>query len=411
MARPPRRALRLRRSTALAAWPRGRWLLVHNFVAGTTAACGGAALSVLPEAGRQATVARLGRALRRSGDPDPATTLRRLVEAAILVVPGSLLAREEAAWRRAWRWGPVAAAFHRSLRDVRFLPIAETEVLLRARARSRPPPRVIPQPGPGRTPLPSPRIHRGVLAHLVKRESIRDMSGARIDARAVSDVLFAGLGVRALLRIPVQGDLPLKLAPSGGARNPIDGYLLARNVKGIPPGAYRYSGLRRELERVGPLPAGSLSDLLGEQPWAAEASAVIFLVASLGRSMWKYQHPLSLRMVLFEAGHVAQNMLVAASGAGLAAWPSGAVADTRVEEALRVGGPDRAVLYAVVLGCPRDAGRQGPRRARSSASSASGGKSGSASRQVRASRAVASRASGSRPAASSARASNSKLRG
>ncbi len=411
MARSPRRALRLRRSSALVAWPRGRWVLVHNFVAGTTAACGGAVLSMLAGAGRPYNVTELGRALRRSGDPDPATTLRRLVETAILVVPGSAVAREEASWRRTWRWGPVAAAFHRSLRDLRFLPIEESEVLLRARARRRPPPRVIPEPGPGRTPLPQPRIRRGVLAHLMKRESIRDMSGAPVDARAVADVLFAGLGVRALLRIPVQGDLPLKLAPSGGARNPIDGYLLARNVKGIPPGTYRYSGLRRELERVGPLPAGTLPDLLGGQPWAAEASAVIFLVASLGRAMWKYEHPLSLRMVLFEAGHIAQNMLVAASDAGLAAWPSGAVSDTRVEEALRVGGPDRAVLYAVVLGHPRDSGPQGPRRARSAKSSASGGKSGSASRQVRASRSAAQRASGSRPAASSARASRSRLRG
>ena len=97
-------------------------------------------LSVLPGAGRPTTVAQMGRALRRSGDPDPATTLRRLVEAAILVVPGSIVAREEAAWRRTWRWGPLAAAFHRSLRDVRFLPIEETEVLLRNRARRRPPP-------------------------------------------------------------------------------------------------------------------------------------------------------------------------------------------------------------------------------------------------------------------------------
>ena len=138
---------------------------------------------------------------------------------------------------------------------------------------------------------------------------------------------------------------------------------------------------------------------------------MVFLVASLGRAMWKYEHPLSLRMVLLEAGHVAQNLLVAASDLGLASWPSGAISDSRVEELLGIGGPDRAVLYAVVLGRPAKAPRQRPSLARTSASSRSGGKSGSASRQKPATKAAASRASGSRPVASSARARRSRPRG
>ena len=199
------------------------------------------------------------------------------------------------------------------------------------------------------------------------------MSGAPVSSRHVADVLFAGLGVRAVVRDPIQGDLPLKLTPSGGARNPIDGYLVAIDVAGLPPGAYLYSGLRRDLEPVDGHLLPAASELLGGQPWAEGSAAVVFLVASLGRAMWKYEHPLSLRMVLLEAGHIAQNMLVAASDLGLASWPSGAISDSRVEELLEIGGPDRAVLYAVVLGRPVKAPRQRPSLDWTSASSRSGG--------------------------------------
>lgn len=385
---------------------------MRNFLLGTDVALRGAPLALLPLAGRWQTVAGLARNLATLGDAAPGPTLKALVQNGILVAEGSAVARDERAWLCAWKWGPLAGAFHRSLRDVRFRTAEETAVLLARRASQRPPPAVIPEPGLLRLPLPDPRTGRGLLARLLRRESIREMSGAPVSSRQVADILFAGLGVRAVIRDPVQGDLPLKLAPSGGARNPIDGYLLSIGVDGIPPGAYRYSGLRRDLEPVGrPPPLPAAADLLGGQPWAEGAAAVVFLVASLGRAMWKYEHPLSLRMVLLEAGHIAQNLLVAASDLGLASWPSGAISDSRVEELLGIGGPDRAVLYAVVLGRPAKAPRQRPSLARTSPSSRSGGKSGSASRQKPATKAAASRASGSRPLASSARARRSRPRG
>ncbi len=238
------------------------------------------------------------------------------------------------------------------------------------------------------------------------------MSGEAVTAQEVADVLFAGLGVRALLRDAVQGDLPLKLAPSGGARNAVDGYLLALRVKGIPAGAYLYSGLRRDLEPVLPAEPAlpSAASLLGGQPWADGAAAILFLVATFERAAWKYRHPLSYRMITLEAGHIAQNMLVTATGLGLASWPSGALSDTAVEQALALRTPGQAALYAVVLGRPVHA-LHPPRRSRSARSSSSGGKSASASAQSRSSRSAISRASPVRPRSASARARSSRLRG
>ncbi|MGA8890168.1 MAG: SagB/ThcOx family dehydrogenase [Anaeromyxobacteraceae bacterium] len=394
------------------AWPYRDGFLVRNYLIGTTLGCAGPALALLARADRWQAPDALVRTLADLGDESPGDTLLALLRNGALVPEGTRTARRENEWLRSWKWGPVAAAFHRGLRDLRFRTEEETAALLSKRAKGRPPPAVIPEPGPRRLSLPPPRTDRGLLARLLLRESVREMSGAPISSRQLAEVLFAGLGVRAVVRDPIQGDLPLKLAPSGGARNPIDGYLVAIDVAGVPPGAYRYSGLRRDLEPVGrPPPLPAAAELLGGQPWAKGVAAVVFLVASLGRAMWKYEHPLSLRMVLLEAGHVAQNMLVAASDLGLASWPSGAISDSRVEDLLGIGGPDRAVLYAVVLGRPTKAPRQRPSLALSSPSSRSGGKPGSASRQKPASKVAAARASGSRPLASSARARRRRPRG
>ncbi len=321
---------------------------------------------------RGARPENLVRELGHLGHRDPVATLATLVRAGVLVPRGTDLARREARLRSTWEWGPVAGAHHFGLRNVRFRSQEETEALLARRAlRERPVP-VLPRTRRAGISLPAPRLERGVLPHLLARRTVREFSGDPVGAQAVSDVLFAGLGVRALIRDPVQGLLPLKLAPSGGARNPIDGYLCAIRVTGIAPGAYRYSGVRRDLEPVRPAPLPPARDLLGGQPWADGAAAVVFLVASFGRAMWKYRHPLSYRMVLLEAGHIAQNLLVTACDLGLAAWPSGAISDSLCEELLDVSGPDRAVLYAVVLGLPAPP-PQRARRARSARSSAAGG--------------------------------------
>jgi SagB-type dehydrogenase family enzyme len=334
--------------------------------------CGPVELGLVAGAERGTRPEVLVRELDRLGNRAPAATLAALVRAGVLVPLGTDLARREARWRSSWKWGPVAGAHHLGLRNVRFRSQEETEALLARRALRERPVAVLPRRRRGGIALPAPRVDRGVLPHLLARRTLREMSGEAIGAQEIADVLFAGLGVRGLVRDPVQGVLPLKLAPSGGARNPIDGYLCAIQVAGVAPGAYLYSGVRRDLDPIRPARLPPAPDLLGGQPWADGAAAVVFLVASFGRAMWKYRHPLSYRMVLLEAGHIAQNLLVAACDLGLAAWPSGAISDSLCEEVLGTSSPDRSVLYAVVLGRPAPA-PQRPRRARSARNSATGG--------------------------------------
>jgi len=76
----------------------------------------------------------------------------------------------------------------------------------------------------------------------------------------------------------------------------------------------------------------------------------VFLTATWARTAWKYSHPAHLKAVLLEAGHVAQNLLVAACDLGLAAVPTCAFCEAAAEAALGLDGPERGLVHAVVLG-------------------------------------------------------------
>jgi hypothetical protein len=115
--------------------------------------------------------------------------------------------------------------------------------------------------------------------------------------------------------------MPLKLAPSGGARNPYEAYVFAANVAEIN-GLYHYSaydhGLARISEQVfNPVIA------LGGQEWAGNCGAIVFLVSNFQRTMWKYPHPGAYKVVLIEAGHVGQNMVTVGSVISISAYSSG----------------------------------------------------------------------------------------
>jgi SagB-type dehydrogenase family enzyme len=355
------------------AWPTRRGFRIQNFLIAWSVDCGPSGMALLAGIAKAASASSLLDRLSRLGDDDPPRTLSALVRGGALVAERSPLARTELKWRRSWRWGPIAGAFHRSLRDLSFRTVEETQARLEEIAHRDPPPSVLPRRRPRTGLLPDVRTRHGVLPHLLRRESRRAYGEAPLRAQSIADVLFAGLGFRALLHDPVQGVLPLKLSPSGGARNAIEGHLLALRVEGVPPGIYRYAGLERDLvpvrraSRSWPSP----SSLLGGQPWADGAAAIVFLVATFERAGWKYRHPLSYRMITLEAGHIAQNLLVTACDLGLAAWPSGALSDSAVETALGLRPPGEACLYAVVLGSP--ARPQSPSRSRSARRSRSGG--------------------------------------
>ena len=186
-------------------------------------------------------------------------------------------------------------------------------------------------------PLPSCAVAPGLRA----RRSAHEFNGQPLALSTLAALLEAGYGVTAPGR---------RTVPSAGALYPLELYPAIVRVDGVEPGVFHFDPPRHVLEVVR---AGEIGETLeATSPLAGfleGVSAVVFVTAVFWRSRFKYG-PRGYRFALLEAGHVAQNMLLAATELGVAALPLGGFYDARAEALLGVDGVDEAVLYAIALG-------------------------------------------------------------
>jgi putative peptide maturation dehydrogenase len=136
-----------------------------------------------------------------------------------------------------------------------------------------------------------------------------------------------------------------KNSPSGGGLHPVEAYLVVQNVEGVAPGLYHYHATAHALE---PLPwpdgndvaaaAGALRtfvmETVAQQHWFADAHALVLLAPRFARTFWKYRrHAKAYRVIALEAGHLSQNLYLAATDAGLGAFITGAINEVFLEQA------------------------------------------------------------------------------
>jgi SagB-type dehydrogenase family enzyme len=177
-----------------------------------------------------------------------------------------------------------------------------------------------------------------------------------ITLEQLRDCLFFGLGITGFVETPMSelGLLPFKMTPSAGARNPYEAYVYARNVKGLRKAIYHYSALDNTLGLIKDYDLPTVGDILAVQPWFDNAGVLILLVANFERTMWKYPHPTGFRVVLLEAGHIAQNILLAATANGLASAPTSAVSDSLAQNLIGLDPIMQSVIYTIAIGVRSD---------------------------------------------------------
>lgn len=142
-------------------------------------------------------------------------------------------------------------------------------------------------------------------------------------------------------------------APSAGALYPLDVYLCITGVHGLDDGFYSLDPFAAELRKLR-ITADSrefLQQTLLFQNLATNSAFHVFFVASFSRQRIKYGQR-SYRFALFEAGHLAQAMIMSAQESGLASCPVGGFIDQAVDELLCLDGVEQSVLYSVAFGSP-----------------------------------------------------------
>jgi SagB-type dehydrogenase family enzyme len=94
----------------------------------------------------------------------------------------------------------------------------------------------------------------------------------------------------------------------------------------------------------------------------AAAACILLLTSDLCRPSFTRYGGKQYRLVLLEAGHLAQNILLVAAGLGLGALSLCGFADQALAEWVGLDYPRQVVLYAIAIGTPDPAEAGRPRR-------------------------------------------------
>lgn len=186
-----------------------------------------------------------------------------------------------------------------------------------------------------------------LTAAIQNRRSIREYRDEALTLDELAYLLWTTQGVKEIF----EGRATLRTVPSAGARHPFETYLLINNVSGLEPGLYRYLALSHELVAVD-LHDGlknEISDACWRQRFVA-ASAVTFIWTAVPyRTTWRYVER-GYRYLYLDAGHVCENLYLAAQAIDCGCCAIAAYDDDRLNKILGVDGEEEFAIYVAPLG-------------------------------------------------------------
>lgn len=194
-----------------------------------------------------------------------------------------------------------------------------------------------------------PEPHRdagpGIWGLLDKRRSRRDFTPDPLSLEELSQLLWAAQGVTS-----ERHGYQFRTAPSAGALYPCETYVFIHQVEGVQRGLYHYPVRRHELELI---KAGDFRTSLAQaclgQGMAGECAAAFAWTGVMPRCRSKYAQR-AYRYAYLDAGHIAQNLFLAAEALDLGCCNIGALYDDQVNALLGVDGRDETILYMAVVG-------------------------------------------------------------
>lgn len=131
---------------------------------------------------------------------------------------------------------------------------------------------------------------------------------------------------------------------------PLEIFFFSSRVKGLNAGLYHYNPPKKNLRFLGQEENSAwLANALVQSNLSQEASIFFFITAMFERTVLKYGDR-GYRFVLLEAGHVAQNINLVASGLGLGCVNIGGFFDRQVDQLLGLDGLTHSTIYVIGIG-------------------------------------------------------------
>jgi SagB-type dehydrogenase family enzyme len=188
-----------------------------------------------------------------------------------------------------------------------------------------------------------------------KRRSRRDYAGRPLAREEFAALLNTACGVTGAMPWSDQGiarEVKLRAYPSSGALYAVEIYPIVFSVEGLEPGVYHYTATENTLEAVRTDVSRErlIATMLPvERAMVSGAAAMICLVGQFRRHEHKYGEG-GYRMMVAEAGHISQTLVLTATALGLAARPFGGVFDRLLNEELELDEAEEQFLLSVLVG-------------------------------------------------------------
>lgn len=183
---------------------------------------------------------------------------------------------------------------------------------------------------------------------ILRRRSIRAYREGEIKLKDLAYLLWATQGVTARY-----GEFLFRTAPSAGALYPVETYVFTRRVEALKKGLWHYNVRSFELELIR---EGELESELAQaalmQPMVQKAQVVFLWTAVVERSKWKYSQR-AYRYIYLDAGHICENLYLAATACGLGCCAIGAFFDDWLNEIIGIDGKEETIVYMATLGLPK----------------------------------------------------------
>jgi SagB-type dehydrogenase family enzyme len=184
-------------------------------------------------------------------------------------------------------------------------------------------------------------------AAIERRRSIRSYLHEPVTLGELSFLLWCTQGVK-----QVHGNqATFRTVPSAGARHAFETYLLANDVEELEPGLYRFLALTHRLQQVDtdPAVAHRITGACFDQQFILRSGVVFIWTAVPYRMTWRYGER-GYRDLHLDAGHVCQNLYLAAEAVGCGTCAIAAFDDDEMNAILGINGSDQFVIYLATVG-------------------------------------------------------------
>lgn len=199
--------------------------------------------------------------------------------------------------------------------------------------------------------LPAPEelapFRHDLRAAIDRRKSRRRYAEQALKLDELAFLLWSTQGVREV----IDTYATLRTVPSAGARHAFETYLLVNRVEGLENGLYRYLALEHQLINLDA--AADIAERMTEACWdqtQVKYSAVTFFWAAVPyRMTWRYGER-GYRYLHLDAGHVCQNLYLAAEAINAGVCAIAAFQDTALNQILGLDGIEQFVIYLATVG-------------------------------------------------------------